>query len=209
MNNIIWSGIHPHTPEKSQDTSYTSDELFRARNEIWFSCSVNQSTINKTIQLVHEIIHDDKLSAYRDVDEGFEIIIHIDSYGGLPSSAFKFIDCIEQLKKKKIRFRTIINGRACSAATLMALIGDKKQITRHSYAMIHELQCVTGGYHTHIKSYLKYLASLHTQIVDVYNNYRSKKVSPVTVETIEKWMSEETWFDANDYLSNGFVDEII
>lgn len=210
MNNIIWGA-----PDKLSRTflaaDIDADELYRERNEIWFSTNVTSKTINKLIKLIHDAIHDDKLSAYRDAEEFFEIVLHIDSYGGCANAIFKFIDCVEQLKKRKIRFRTIINGKACSAATLMAIVGNKKQITKHSCAMIHELQTVAGGYHTHIRSYFKYLEKLHNNIVNVYNSFRSPRDdhSEITREQIERWMAEETWFDAKTYLEMGFVDEII
>jgi len=212
MNSIVW-GAKDGLKRNFLEAPIDGDELYRERNEIWFSTSVSSKSINKLIKFIHEAIHDEKLSAYRDSEEFFEIILHIDSYGGCVGAIFKFVDCVEQLKKKKIRFRTIINGRACSAATLMAIVGDKKQMTKHSYSMIHELQCVAGGYHTHIQSYLKYISSLHNDIVSVYNRFRTKsgeeESKPISVEQIEKWMIEETWFGAQEYLKLGFVDEII
>ncbi len=226
MNNIVW-GAKDGLKRNFLEVPIDGDELYRERNEIWFSTSISPRSINKLIKFIYDIIHDEKLSAYRENEEMFEIIIHIDSYGGCITSIFKFIDFVEQLKKKKIRFRTIINGRACSAATLMAIVGDKKHITKHSYAMIHELQCVAGGYHTHIQSYLKYISSLHSDIVELYNKFKSKTsteaqpittqpittqpitTQPITTQDIEAWMIKETWFNAKEYLELGFVDEII
>lgn len=214
MNSLYWGGKE-YSKEGKFEVLYSnidSDDLYRERNEIWFSCCVSQKSINKLIKLIYEAIHDDKLSAYKDAEDFFEVIIHIDSYGGHPGSAFKFIDFVEQLKKKKIKFRTIINGRACSAATLMAIVGNKKQITKHSYAMIHELQAVSGGYHTHIRSYQNYLNELQQQIVDTYNTYKNKtndEEEKVNIDQIERWMAGETWFNAKSYLDIGFIDEII
>ena len=189
-------------------------ELYRSHNEIWFSHSVNNESINKLIKLVYEVIHDDKLSAYRENND-LEVILHIDSGGGVVSSAFKFIDFIQQLQKKNIKLRTIINGKACSAATLIALAGNKKQITRHSYAMIHELSSVTWGNYTQIKSYQRHLDTIHNFIVqmylqqnNVYNKNSEEDIDKIKDE-IEEIMQKETWFTSEEYKAKGFVDEII
>ena len=157
---------------QKDDVDIQPTDIYRTQNEIWFSFSVNNESINKVIKLMYEIIHDEKLSAYRENND-LEIILHIDSGGGLVSSAFKFIDFVKQLQKKNIKLRTIINGKACSAATLMAIIGDKRQITKHSYAMIHELSSSTWGSFSQLKSYQKHLDSTHNQIVDLYIHHNN------------------------------------
>jgi ATP-dependent Clp protease, protease subunit len=200
--------------ETNDEKDVKQHELYRSHNEIWFSHLINNETINKLIKLVYEVIHDDKLSAYRENND-LEIILHIDSGGGIVSSAFKFIDFIQQLQKRNIKLRTIINGKACSAATLIALAGNKKQITKHSYAMIHELSSVTWGNYTQMKSYQRHLDTIHEFIVQLYlqqNNIYNKANDEEQAkhkDEIEKIMLKETWFTADEYKQKGFVDEII
>lgn len=206
---LAWGGTI--AKEGKLSYSFGDTDLYRHRNEIWFSTNVTSKSINKLIKLVYEVIHDKDLSAYRDTPE-FEVVIHIDSPGGEVVAMFKFVDFVKQLNKKDILFRTIINGRACSAATLIAIVGNKRQMTEHSTAMIHELQAITGGYHTHVQSYVKYLMKLHNTIVELYNSHRKIEDvddDAIKVSDIEKWMSDESWFDAKEYLKMGFVDEII
>lgn len=205
MTDFIWS-----TAEFSTKETKVAD-LYRSHNEIWFSTDIHSESINKLIKLMYEIIHDEKLSAYRD-DNGLEIIIHIDSGGGILSSTFKFIDFCKQLQKKNIRLRTIINGKACSAATLMAIVGNKRQITKHSYAMIHELSSATWGSMTQMRSYQKHLDYVHDQMIDIYLehlsfiNNENKKLERSDIESL---LNKETWFSAIEYKNNGFVEEII
>lgn len=201
--------------ETNDDTKdIKAHELYRSHNEIWFSHSINNESINKLIKLVYEVIHDDKLSAYRENND-LEIILHIDSAGGIVSSAFKFVDFIQQLQKRNIKLRTIINGKACSSATLIALSGNKKQITKHSYAMIHELSSVTWGNYTQIRSYQRHLDTVHDFIVQAYlqNNNIYNKALETDVQKykdeIEQMMLKETWFTSEEYKNKGFVDEII
>jgi ATP-dependent Clp protease, protease subunit len=210
MTDFIWGNEMLHNKELKET------DVYRCQNEIWFNYGVTTESIDKLIKLVYAVVHDEKLSAYRDNNE-LEIILHIDSGGGLVSSAFKFIDFIKQLQKKKIKLRTIINGRACSAETLMAIVADKKQITEHSYAMIHELSSVTWGSMTQLRSYQKHLDSVHDHITQIYlkhnllkkDSSKQNEEGVITSEEIENIMNKETWFSADEYKKAGFVDEIL
>lgn len=199
MTDFIWGGSESVLLGKE----VKDDNLYRSQNEVWFSCDVNTSSINKLMKLMQEAIHDEHLSAYRDRGE-LEIILHIDSYGGMVKSAFKFIDYVKLLNKKKITVSTIINGCACSAGTLMAIVGKKRQITQHSYAMIHELSSVMWGEYSKMKSYTHHLDTTHSQIVALYQEH-----TELSKEEIEELMAKETWFSAQEYLEKGFIHEIL
>lgn len=210
MNDLIWGDDNIENIDNSiKDTS-----LYRSHNEVWFNCSINNDTINKLIKLMYEIIHDEKLSAYRESSSEIEIILHIDSPGGCVRSALKFVDFVTLLKKKNIKLRTIINGYAASAATIIAIIGDSKEITPNSSAMIHELSSSFSGNYTHIKSYSKHLDFLHTKIVDIYTTHKNPQSGhPTPLEkkediNIEELLLKQTWMNADEYLQIGFVDKI-
>jgi ATP-dependent protease ClpP protease subunit len=208
MTDFIW-GANKCVPKlKDADDSDSDDSddvsIYRSQNEIWFNHGVAPKSIDKLIKLVYEIIHDEKLSAYRE-NNNLEIIIHFDSLGGYVDSAFKFIDFVGILQKKNIKFRSIINGRACSSATLMAIVCDKKQITKHSYAMLHEMSSMTSGSITHLRSYQKHLDMAQDHIITAYTDNNKN----ITKAELEELMLKETWFSAQDYKLKGFVDEIL
>jgi len=199
MDDIVWGNEDVINMGKTVKES----NLYRSYNEIWFSCSVTNESINTLIKLMYEVLHDEKLSAYRESSKEIEIVLHIDSPGGSVNSLFKFVDFVKLLKKKNIKLRTIINGRAASAATLMAIVGDVREITPHSHTMIHELSAVNHGYYTHMKSYSKHLDHCHAQIIDIY-----KKHIVDNKADIENLLLKETWLSAEEYLELGFVDKI-
>lgn len=198
MMNYMWG------EETNESGTMKETHLYRFGNEIWFNYRICEESINKIIKLIYEIIHDEKYSAFRDTTEKkLEIILHIDSPGGCIKSIFKFIDFIHLLKKRNIKLRTVINGYAASAATLMAIVGDEREITAHSYAMIHELTSAVHGKYTQIKSYTKCLDFLHNKIIALYKQYNPN------LNNIEEMLNRETWLDAEEYLAQGFVDKII
>ena len=192
--------------------------VYRVNNEIWFNYRICDESINKVIKLIYEVIHDEKYSAFRDTnDKKLEIVLHVDSPGGCVKSVFKFVDFIQLIKKRNIRLRTIINGCAASAATIMAIVGDEREITAHSYAMIHELSSAVHGKYTQIKSYTKCLDFLHNKIIDIYHKYvrnnnennKNENNKNENKQKIDEMLNRETWMDAHEYLAQGFVDKII
>jgi len=196
---FIWGGSN----QVLAHNDIKEENLYRSQNEIWFSCDVQTRTINKLIKLMHAVIHDEHLSAYREKNE-LEIVIHIDTYGGEVKAAFKFVDFVKQLQNKNITIVTIINGAACSAGTIMAIVGTKRQMTEHSFTMIHELSSVMWGEYSKMKSYSSHLDTVHNQIIDLY-----VKKANMEKENVASLLQKETWFSAQAYLENGFIDEII
>ena len=205
MANYSWGD---NTNVVCSEHSIKEHNLYRTLNEIWFNCEVKDESINKLIKLMYEIIHDDKMSAYREKAVPIEIILHIDSYGGSVKSMFKFIDFVYLLKKRDVRLRTIINGCAASAASLMAIVGDERQMTAHSYAMIHELSTIYSGTYTHIKSYSKCIDFLQRKISDIYVKHRVQRDGMPELD-IADMLQKETWMDADEYQKLGFVDTIL
>lgn len=203
MINYIWGDI----AEINNESGVKDIHVYRTHNEVWFNHSVNDESINKLIKLMYEVVSDEKLSAYRETVQKTEIILHIDSCGGSVKSVFKFIDFANLLRKKNVKIRTIINGFAASAATLMAIIGDEREITPHSYAMIHELSTVIHGRYTEIKSYTKCIDFLHAKILNIYKKHRNANADVKSIN-LEELLNKETWMDAEEYLKYGFVDRI-
>ena len=133
------------------------------------------------------------------------IIYTIDSPGGSVTSILKFVDFIGLAKKKYsfVNFTSIITGLAASAGTIMAIVADKRYMTKNAHSMIHELASGSSGKYTEMRSYINFLDHLHEKLVTIYCE-KTKK----SVEDIEKLLRNETWFSAEDYLKYGFIDEI-
>lgn len=179
-------------------------ELFRVHNEIWFGCPVSAPAVNRLITLIYEVVQDDAVSAYtKEKKRG--IVIHIDSQGGLLRAAFKFVDFVRQMQQQNYAFRSIINGAACSAATLMAAVCDVREITRHSTAMLHELSAAPRSQYTQFVAYGEHLAHVHNLVVAIYLD---RGTFP-NAAAICNLMQRETWFSAEAYLNTGLVDRII
>jgi ATP-dependent Clp protease protease subunit len=86
----------------------------------------------------------------------------------------------------------------------MALVGDKRYITRHSVYMIHELFGQSIGTFTHLTSRIKHINMLHDNIVALYLKY----VPSLDREKLLNLLQTETWFSAQECQDMGIADII-
>lgn len=179
--------------------------IYSTDTEIRFTEQINKITIETLIKEINKIIQKYH-TKYVNTDKKLNITYIVDSPGGLLSSTFKFIDFISLTKKKYpyVNFNSIITGSAASGATLITICADKRQMTKLSSAMIHNLSANKTGSYNHLMSYSDHLKSQHEKIVQIYLNY-----SKCTREQLETFLTNETWMTSEQYLRHGFIDEII
>lgn len=204
-NPVFEMDLYWGAPE-AKKTVYEIDDddlLYNIGSEIHYSEPVTKLSIEKLIKLTHKVIHQEKT---HNASKKFQITYVIDTNGGSVSAVYKFVDFITMVKKKypEITFASIITGTVASAGTIMSVIMDKRLMTRNASAMIHELQSGHRGMYSHLHEYMNYLKTTHDKIVQTYLNKCNK-----TKEELEELLIKESWFDAEKYLEDGFIDEII
>jgi ATP-dependent protease ClpP protease subunit len=191
---------------KSNDEKMYIDknDVYAIGNEIHFTTDINQTSIQEVIKLMTKIINDN-CDKNKRTKEKLVITYIVDSPGGIVSSVLKFVDFIGLVKDKYnfVEFVSIISGLTASAGTIMAIVADKRYITKHAYAMIHELHGGMIGKRTFVRSKATHMDQLHNDLVDIY----MEKIK-MDREKLEMLLSNETWFSAQEYLELGFVDEI-
>ncbi len=181
-----------------------NEMIYSIGNEIHFTSDINKDSIEQIIKEINKIIEDNS-NEYRTEDEKLTIAYIVDSPGGCVDSVLKFVDYVNLVKNKHpyVEFVSIITGLVASAGTIMCIIADKRVMTKHAHAMIHELSSGMGGKYTHLMSYAQHLENMHTALLDIYLD-RSNK----TKKEMEKILNTETWFSSKEYLDHGFIDEI-
>jgi len=180
-----------------------NDNVSIKDNHIYFRGTVTSNSVSKLINLINE--HNDTfLEVEKDVTiksiEPNPLYLHITSYGGCVFSCFRAIDCI---KNSRIPIHTVIDGHAASAATLMSIVGKKRYITPHSYALIHQLSSGAIGTYWAIKDEFQ---SLETIMDDIYNVYTSH--SDLKKEDLEEMLAHDIWWNAKTCIDKTIVDEI-
>lgn len=204
---IFWGGRSAKHPAKKRRTETINNEIYRIRNEIYFSIEVNRLSIQTIIRIITELIEEkkDKYVSHKAGTEKLQIVYIIDSLGGSIAAVLKFVDFLDLTRQKYpfVEFVSIITANVASAGTIMAIVADKRYMTKNAYAMIHELSSQSAGQYTHLKSRMNHYESLHNRLVNIY-----VQKTGLSIERINELSNKETWFTAEEYLQNNFIDGI-
>ena len=143
---------------------------------------------------------DADLKALGDVDE---IIVRINSGGG---DVFAANAIYTRLKDHKANIIVKIDGWAASAATIIAMAGDKILIPANGVLMIHNPQMGVLGYYS-AKDFIKLSEELAVIKQSIVKGYCLKTGKPES--EISDLMDKETWLDGEEAVESGFCTEIM
>jgi len=129
------------------------------------------------------------------------IIFHINSYGGSVTDAFAIIDTILMLSNPIV---TIINGAAYSAAGLISVSGDARQITKNSFWMGHDMIISEVDYSAKLEGKFEFQKSLWKQIENIL-----KSKTKLTKKDLQLLRNKGLWLNANQCIKKGIADRII
>lgn len=128
------------------------------------------------------------------------IHLRINSPGGVTTDA----EAIQvALQQHSARIVAHIDGLAASAATYIALAAEEIEISDGGLFMIHNAWTCSCGSAEDMRYVAELLDKIDANIVRDYMKRTGKDE-----DQIKQWMSDSTWFDAEEALENGFVDRI-
>lgn len=130
-----------------------------------------------------------------------ELDIRISSNGGDVSQGFAIYNMLAAHPAVKT---VTINGLAASMASVIAMVGNKVIMPKNSMLMIHNPWGGVTGESDQIISFGEALAKMGDQIVGAYTDRTGLKKGQVV-----RMMAKETWLDAKEAKSMGFVDQVI
>ena len=125
-----------------------NDSITIKDNHIYFYGNVTSKNCMKLNIAIRDMSK--KLNHYR-IDYGFDdlkINLHIKSYGGCVFSALSTIDTI---KSCDVPVKSIIEGCAASAATMISVVCHERVMQPNSYMLIHQLSSGFWGKMEEIK----------------------------------------------------------
>lgn len=95
-------------------------------------------------------------------------------------------------------------GLAASAASIIAMAGDKVLMGPASFMMIHNAQAVAVGDRHDVESVMETLTSIDNAIRDLYVAHTGKQANKIAA-----MMDNETWMNARDAIANKFADGVL
>lgn len=131
------------------------------------------------------------------------ITFRINSVGG-DADAGKAI--YARIREMDAETTTIVDGLAASAASIIFMAGDKRQVNIGSQIMIHGASALLVGYYNaaDIKGALDMLKSYDNSLAEIYADRTGG-----SKESMARMIQNTTWLSASDAVEKGFADEII
>ena len=151
----------------------------------WFESDVSSYTLSKRI-------------------EGLEcdvINVYINSYGGEVAEGLAIYN---QLKRHKAKVKTICDGFACSAASVVFMAGDERVMSTASLLMIHNAWSWTSGNANDLRKQADDL----DKITQASINANMQEVN-VTEEELKQMLDDETWITPQEALDMEFITTIV
>ncbi|HGE7088401.1 TPA: head maturation protease, ClpP-related [Klebsiella aerogenes] len=128
------------------------------------------------------------------------INVRINSYGG---SVFTAQAILSSLKRHPANVTVYIDGIAASAATIIAMAGDKIIIPSNAMMMIHNPWTFAAGDADELRDIAEMMDKVRDSILAAY----SEKTGLSNEQLIEL-MNDETWLSADEAVELGFADEL-
>lgn len=130
--------------------------------------------------------------------KGKDITLWIDSYGG---DVFAAAGIYNALKEHKGKVTVKIDGKAMSAASVIAMAGDEVLMSPVAVMMIHNPWNVAQGDARDMRKAADVLDTVKETIVNAYVAKTGKSKNKIS-----SLMDDETWMSANVAVKEGFAD---
>lgn len=139
----------------------------------------------------------DELAKYNDMP----ITVWIDSYGG---DVFAAAGIYNALMEHKGEVTVKIDGKAMSAASVIAMAGSTIQMSPVAIMMIHDPLTEVYGYSSDLRKTADVLDTIKESIVNAYQLKTGKSRSKIS-----QMMDDESYMDAKTAIKNGFADSML
>lgn len=130
-----------------------------------------------------------------------DVTVNINSPGG---DMFEGLAIYNLLREHKGTVTTKVMGVAASAASVIALGGDKIEIARAGFFMIHNAWILVAGNRNDLRSYADYLEPFDKAMADIY-----AARSGGSLEEMAALMDAESWIGGSEAIELGFADSLL
>lgn len=128
------------------------------------------------------------------------ITVRLNSPGG---DAFDGITIYNRLKDHDAKVKIIVDGWACSAASIIAMAADELIMNTGAMMMVHEAWTVVVGSKSDIQKTVDMMAKLDESLLDIYMTK-----AQCTRDEMKQFVENETWFTADEAIDLGFATKL-
>lgn len=162
-------------------------------NNIFFSGGLNEETIFAISSNIINLQNEDNIN---------EINLHIQSKGGslLPS-----LGLVDLIRNSPTPINTYVTGYAASAASLIAIVGNKRYINKYGVILVHQLQMgLDYSKYKEIQDNYYNAETLMNIIKDIYLDY-----SKLSLDELNNLLDHDYWLNSTTCLNYGLIDKIL
>jgi ATP-dependent Clp protease, protease subunit len=189
------------SPKENNDSDdYNAVEF--SGNNIFFYSAVNRPKILRLNKAMINLGNSLATRAFMyNSPKSDNIRLHINSYGG---SVFAGLSAVDYILTSRVPVETIVEGCAASAATLMSVVGTKRYMHKNACMLVHQLSGHMWGKFEDMEEDLQNSRMLMKKIKDIYRKYTN-----IPEDKMDEILKHDIWWDADQCLEYGLVDEII
>lgn len=125
-------------------------------------------------------------------------VVRINSPGG---SADQGISIYNALRRHKGGVDTVVDSLAASAASVIALAGDRRTSSIGSRWMIHRAMTIDVGNATQLRKTADVLEKYDESLIEIYSKYMED-------DDIKSLLEAETWYTADEAMKVGLATEV-
>lgn len=139
-------------------------------------------------------------AALRSMGQG-PVVVNINSPGG---DLFEGLAIYNLLRDHPGEVTVKVLGVAASAASIIAMAGDKVQIAKSAFFMVHNAWVAVVGNRNDLSELVKTLEGFDAAMADIY----SAKTG-LSKQKVAALMDADSWIGGDDAIEYGFADELI
>jgi ATP-dependent Clp protease protease subunit len=172
---------------------FVDDGIYIEERIIQFFGEIDEQSCNKVMKGIHVMLSKSK---------ELPINIYLNSMGGDVYSAFGLYDFIENLP---VEVRITVVGCAMSAATIILMAGDVRQMTKNSRLMLHTVSGGIDGKSFEIITDANEVRIIHEMMCDIYGKR--------SLVDRKKWSKdlkyENVYLSSEESLEKGLIDKVV
>ena len=108
------------------------------------------------------------------------------------------------VKISKIPVHSVIDGCAASAATLISVVAERRNIHRNACILVHQLSGMLWGKFQEMQDDMENSEMLMKKIKNIY-----KEHTKIPKKEMDNILKHDIWWEAEKCLEYGLVDELI
>lgn len=135
-----------------------------------------------------------------DAVQGNQLRVEINSLGGDVFAGLAMYNMLRTWAKDGRTVTTMVNGLAASIATIVVLAGDRREMPKNAFAMIHSPMTIAGGTEHDLRDAADTLAKIKASMRGIYMDRMG-----ISAAKADDLMSKDTWLTADESKALGFA----